>query len=505
MKAEDLYDSIGTVDEDLLERSEQRGKEDENKTGDTKVRRLTPRMKALIAAAAVLIVCGVLAFATDIFRKNAGNPKNPDKVPRNYVLAGAWLPRPGMPNGGGYPDAEVAGADQQEATDAWYVEPAMRKALLAEYGQDKAYAAINQFTLKSMRTFLSGRSNVNKVYSPINIYLMLGMLAESTAGNSREQLLSLAGVDSIEDMRTLSKALWNRLYYEEYGSKCLLGASMWLDESYTGMYHKDTLNRLANEYYAASFMGKMGSKEYNELFQQWMNSMTGGMLENSVKALELRRDSLMALASTIYFVEQWGTPFEENQTKDLTFHAVSGDKTVPFMHEDKNGMYYRGEKYIAVCKWLMHTQMWLILPNEGVSVDELMDDPDLADLMSKSPDELDRTLIHLNVPKFDISDDPNLIKALQELGVTDIFDPGAADFSPLLDTEAYVQEANHSVRVQMDEEGVKAAALTEVVIAMGLDIPKEEEITVTFDRPFLFLVQSNLGEIPLFAGVVENP
>lgn len=505
MKAEDLYDSIGTVDEDLLERSEQRGKEDKEKAGDTKALRLTPSMKALIAAAAVLIVCGVLAFATDIFRKNAEDPKNPDKVHQNYVLAGAWLPRPDMPNGGEYPDAEVTESDREEARAAWYVEPAMREGLLTEYGKDKAYSAINQFTLKSMKTFLSGRAKVNKVYSPINIYLMLGMLAESTAGNSREQLLSLAGVDSIEDMRTLSKALWNRLYFEEYGSKCVLGASMWLDESYTGKYHKDTMNRLANEYYAASFMGEMGSKEYNELFQRWMNSMTGGMLENSIKSLELRRETLMALASTIYFVEQWGKPFDEGQTKDLTFHAAGGDKTVPFMHEDKNGMYYRGEKFIAVCKWMMHTQMWLILPNEGVSVDELMDDPDLADLMSKSSYELDRILIHLNVPKFDISDDPDLIKALQELGVTDIFDPEAADFSPLLDTEAYVQEANHSVRVQMDEEGVKAAALTEVVTAMGMDIPKEEEITVTFDRPFLFLVQSNLGELPLFAGVVENP
>ena len=96
---------------------------------------------------------------------------------------------------------------------------------------------------------------------------------------------------------------------------------MWLDESYTGKYHKDTLNRLANEYYAASFMGEMGSKEYNELFQRWMNSMTGGMLENSIKSLELRRETLMALASTIYFVDQWRKPFSEGQTKDLTFQT----------------------------------------------------------------------------------------------------------------------------------------------------------------------------------------
>ena len=60
------------------------------------------------------------------------------------------------------------------------------------------------------------------------------------------------------------------------------------------------------------------------------------------------------------------------------------------------------------------------------------------------------------------------------------------------------------MRVQMDEEGVKAAALTEVGIESSF-LPANEEIYITFDRPFLFIVQGDHGELPLFAGVVEDP
>ena len=70
-------------------------------------------------------------------------------------------------------------------------------------------------------------------------------------------------------------------------------------------------------------------------------------------------------------------------------------------------------------------------------------------------------MVNLAVPKFDVASDMELKKDLMNLGITDIFDPETADFSPMTDdTAAYLSQAKHAVRVAVDEEGVTAAAYT---------------------------------------------
>ena len=95
--------------------------------------------------------------------------------------------------------------------------------------------------------------------------------------------------------------------------------------------------------------------------------------------------------------------------------------------------------------------------------------------------------------------------ALRALGVTDVFDAGKADFSPLTDKAdaIFLSHAKHSARVTIDEEGVVAAAYT-VMVACGAALPPDERVEFTLDRPFLFAVTGESGEI-LFAGIVNTP
>ena len=90
--------------------------------------------------------------------------------------------------------------------------------------------------------------------------------------------------------------------------------------------------------------------------------------------------------------------------------------------------------------------------------------------------------------------------------MTDVFDAGKADFSPLTDDKAdaiFLSQAKHSARVTIDEEGVVAAAYT-VMVACGAALPPDERVEFTLDRPFLFAVTGESGEI-LFAGIVNTP
>ena len=505
MKADDLYDSIGTMDEELLERSETAGPTERKSVIG---RKTAVRIAALVAAAA-LIVGIVLILKFVLGRNKAKNSFDPadDPVLKEFVLAGATQPTDGEePDQNDYPDTEDGREAYRLDYVAWENERSQRLSLITTYGKEKAFDAVQRFASRSLPAVLADRNGQNCVYSPLNIYLMLGLLADSTGGDSQKQLLELAGSDSVEDLRARSKALWNRLYSNSESAKCILGSSVWLSRQAEKAYQQKTLERLAANYYASSFIGEMGSDEYNRALQTWVDRMTGGLLQNSVKSLEFDKNTTIALFSTILFEEQWLIPFDESKTREETFHAAGGDATVPFMHYEGIGTYYRGENYIAIPRGLSGSVMWLILPDEGVSVDEIAAAGSLADLWRGDLRDVTKARLHLGLPKFDVKFDANLKGVLQKLGVTDIFEAGKADFSQLFRNGGAhsVSEAVHAARIKVDEKGVKAAAYTKVS-EQRARVPEYEDLYVTFDRPFLFLVMGDSGAIPLFAGVVENP
>ena len=111
--------------------------------------------------------------------------------------------------------------------------------------------------------------------------------------------------------------------------------------------------------------------------------------------------------------------------------------------------------------------------------------------------------VNLSVPKFDVTGSQNLASGLSQMGAPDIFDSELADFSAIAgDMPVFLTAANQAVRVQIDEEGVKAAAYIEFPGA-GSAMPPEEIIDFVLDRPFLFVISK--ASVPLFAGVVNQP
>jgi serpin B len=58
----------------------------------------------------------------------------------------------------------------------------------------------------------------------------------------------------------------------------------------------------------------------------------------------------------------------------------------------------------------------------------------------------------------------------------------------------------HAVKVDVDEKGTRAAAVT-VVGVVRTSLP----VGSVFDRPFVFLIRERLSGTVLFVGVVRNP
>lgn len=380
------------------------------------------------------------------------------------------------------------------------------KEYYAQYDQPEGYAdGLDKFLRQSIVSILQDTDGKNEAYSPLNVYMALAMLAETADGDSRRQILELLGCDSIEALRTRTDHLWNAHYRADGANASLLANSLWLDESRP--YVQSTVDTLAQRYYASVFRGDLGTDGMNRSLQAWLDDQTEGLLHDAVKDVELSPDTVFALASTVYYRAKWQDGFSEKRNTQDPFHTASGDVIATYLHRTLRGRpLYQGEGYRAVALALEDGgRMWLILPDEGSSPQELLTQGDCLDLILGDPPEGKVVDVVLSLPKFDISSNQDLKGPLKDLGMTDVFS-GAADFSPLTGQPhgVYVDKVEHAARVAIDEDGVTAAAYTIIDAPTSGEPQKLEEVQFTLDRPFLFAITSQ-DDLPLFTGIVECP
>ena len=200
--------------------------------------------------------------------------------------------------------------------------------------------ALAPFFEKSTRQILSGHGGENQIYSPLNLYMALSMVAEITDGSTRGQILDLLGAPDIESLRDQSEGLWLMSSLNLYGGETDLANSIWLNNTID--YKQETLDILAGDHFAESFRGQPGTEEYNKLLQDWTNEKTRNLLEDSANSLEMPPETLLTLMSTVYFKASWHDMFPEDLTAAGTFHAPQGDIEHDFMHQGFSGGYCLG-------------------------------------------------------------------------------------------------------------------------------------------------------------------
>ena len=392
-------------------------------------------------------------------------------------------------------------AAYDKAWDAWR---AANKTLTA--GLETTVPQLEDFITESCLAFLTS-SEENLLYSPINAYIGLAMTAELASGNSRQQLLDALGAADTDTLRQQIHTLWESIYQNDGNEICTLANSLWLDKSLG--YTQSVMDDLAYYYYTDIYQRNLSSSGAARDIGSWLANNTGGMLKRYSNQVELPEQAILALYSTIYFQAKWYDEFNPgNNTEDI-FHGTAGDTACTFMNEKLRQMYYYwGNSYGAVCLSLKNgSEMWLILPDEGKTVEDILREGEYWDMITAPASQEQANSkymkVNLSVPKFDISAQADLAEGLKAMGITDIFSFETADFSGSLEGPACITGAKQAVRVAIDEKGVTAAAYIELPAA-GAAAPPEEIIDFILDRPFLFII-SDRGGVPLFAGAVNQP
>ncbi len=331
MKLEILQDAMGQLEDGLVAEA-----------GKLRGTRKLPLWQRFGAVAAVLALVLTAYFLVHI--KRAGN---------SSVSGVAALVTPEYPLMQKYPSEELlhgSKSDQEafdKAFDAWDEE--YRR--LSQQPRDYRDGVLSM-TQEANRLLLAA-DDENRLYSPLNVYLALSLLAESSSGETQAEIFRVLKVDSLEELRDRAKSLWSAHYRDDGHTTSLLANSIWLDESLS--IKKESMENLKNYYMAAAFQGDMASEAMTEQLHKWLNEQTDRLLEHEVNRAGFEQDTRMALASILLFRAKWRDEVNEANTSQANFYSPDGPIETDFMSESGTNTFYWGEHFTAVA--------WSLLPS----------------------------------------------------------------------------------------------------------------------------------------------
>lgn len=345
---------------------------------------------------------------------------------------------------------------------------------------------------------LSGAEN--RCYSPVSLYLALAMAGAGAAGETQAQIYTLLGAENTDTLAAGCKTMLDALQRDEKDSKLYLANSVWTRQGIETKPDYQTL--LEQDFSAESFSVPFGQTRADGKMSAWVEQRTRGLLKPK---FQHEADTVAVLLNTIYFKDGWAEPFSERNTENGDFTTAGGEIVrADFMQNRSAGLAREGEDYRkGELSFRSGGSMFFVLPDEDVPLQQLLAERGLQELLT---DEGAQSRdIAWWLPKFRQGGEVQLIDLLRSLGVTDAFDADAANFSNGWDTSAYISEVRQGTALSVDENGVEAAAYTEISMKESAALVEPESpLEMRLDRPFLYGVRGADGTL-VFVGVCADP
>ena len=371
-----------------------------------------------------------------------------------------------------------------------------RAKLREEYPlHEESLSSVEEFALKTSAAILKGETG-NKNYSPISLYYAMAIAASGAGGTTKQEMMSLLGVQDEARLKELCRTMYNRLYLDNEYTKSKLANSLWLQKTYP--FENSFTDMAADSFYASLYQVDFADAGTGKAMGKWISDHTGGKLSPDIVT---EQEEVLSIINTIYFCSEWINRFQKENTREGTFHTADG-REVPceYMNQtDGMGSFYAGNGFLKAYLLLKNGKMVFILPDEGVSTDELLGKEEtLKEMFGRT--ELSYGIVNWSLPKFEFKSKMDLNEMVQRLGVKSAFRTDA-DFRGISKNGAYISKITQQTSIGVDENGVEAAAYTEMALCgAGMVVDHAEMV---LDRPFLYGIYSEDG-ILLFTGICND-
>ena len=336
----------------------------------------------------------------------------------------------------------------------------------------------------------------SRVVSPLSVTYLMSMLANGADGETQKQILATLGwagegiqQPSLQDINDYSRMLiektarLDKAVTVEIANYVAVNKEFKLNSKFQKSVERDYKAGVES----LNFTSPSTLKRIND----WCNDRTHGMIPSIIN--ELDPDAVSYLMNAIYFNGTWKDKFSKEETKQEMFRGYTRDiQYVDMMHRHGEYFYADGDGYSAVSIPYGNGafRMTVILPSEGSFLRDVMASMDGGKFQALQR-SMEKCNVDLKIPRFTTEVDLPLNDIISALGAPLIFS-SQADFSQFARGDFYVSKMFQKAKIEVSEEGTKAAAVTAAIMMMSAMRPeKKRNVVFHADSPFAYIISEN--------------
>jgi serine protease inhibitor len=376
-----------------------------------------------------------------------------------------------------------------------------------------AQAAVNQETVSGLNqfAFLSHQHlyqpGTSAVYSPYSIGVLLEMLVNGSAGQTREELMHAFGLNNTDSVNSDIDALNGSL---SKNKDVIISNAFWIDKHFNfNPTYMNSIKKMQSVTMHPVDFAAHGSTIKDQI-NDWAEKATKGYIKNLMMD-PLSAETKLVLTNAVYFKGLWTLPFDAKQTAQEAFTGDdSSKKMVSMMH--RSDRYHYTENGMLQMLVLDYNQsslaLALILPKAGKSLQAINESitPDQFKLLCDNAQKMPQQ-VEVSIPKFKIESrfTSELKRALTMAGIHDAFDPAKANFANLVaagNGDLYISDTIQKAVIEVDEKGTVAAAAS-AVVSLRSAVIATKPLVFHADHPFMFVIFDKVTGLILFMGEMQ--
>lgn len=326
----------------------------------------------------------------------------------------------------------------------------------------------------------------NYMISPFSLKAAFALAANGTAGETLKEIVTTFGYADLDLYNNaVRQTVQNNAANDDITFET--ANSVWINRDRSPVVFLESYKRVIAELFDAE-ADTVGNANAIPRINAWASEKSHGKIPELIDSAAF--DAM--LVNAVYFKGAWRSPFNKDLTADGTFTDRNGTECqIPFMLQTDTFAY--SDAYgtrILKLPYESNFTMALILPGET----------DASPRALLNAADFNYTRVTLKMPKFRIENTFELNQTVKALGIKRAFIQELADFTPMFGPlGGYIERVFQKTYIDVDEDGTEAAAVTVITIKGGGMPPQTEPIEFTLDRPFLFAILDDCGEM-LFMG-----